>query len=247
MSHYDLDSEVHVSEHNRSIDFLYPTPSPKKLRVVERLREVRQEVGRDDPVHPLKSRKRAPSNVARMFHFRQRNSSSSSDEILTQNKRERYGLAKHNEDADNKDHDNDNPDKKRRCGSEHEQVVDEGQQLEDGHEEVGGGDQLGDGHEDVGCEEDQGTVRPILNQWVKYSLFESLSDFDHGCKLFVCHIKKQDGSYIIQLHDSEVKIDATLAPRCQSHVPFLKSGCVVRIMSTHGGPDDLTVVSYVDL
>ena len=52
---------------------------------------------------------------------------------------------------------------------------------------------------------------------------------------------------IVRLPDSEVKIDATLAPRCQSHVPFLKSGCVVKILSTHGGPDDLTVVSYVDL
>ena len=82
---------------------------------------------------------------------------------------------------------------------------------------------------------------------MKFSLFEYLSDFDHGCKLFVCQIKKRDGSYTIELHDSEIKIDATLAPRCHSHVPFLKSGSVVRIRSTHGGPDDLTVVSYEDL
>ena len=41
----------------------------------------------------------------------------------------------------------------------------------------------------------------------------------------------------------EVKMDATFAP----HVAFLKSGSVVRILSTHGSPDDLTIVSYEDL
>ena len=42
-------------------------------------------------------------------------------------------------------------------------------------------------------------------------------------------------------------MDATFAPRCHSHVAFLKSGSVVRMLSTHGSPDDLTMVSYEDL
>ena len=48
-----------------------------------------------------------------MFHFCPRSSSNSSDELLTQNKRERYGLAKHNEVFDNMDNDNNNPTNKR--------------------------------------------------------------------------------------------------------------------------------------
>ena len=42
-------------------------------------------------------------------------------------------------------------------------------------------------------------------------------------------------------------MDTTLAPRCHSHVAFCKSGPVARILSTHGGPDDLAIVSYEDL
>ena len=90
-----------------------------------------------------------------------------------------------------------------------------------------------------------GEVVPVLRDWGKYNLFDSLSDFSFGCRLMILKCSSEEMK--LMLSDSEFSIEASLSQRCRNYIPFLKPGSIVKILITFGGIHDLTIVSIVGM
>ena len=268
LSHLQLNSEDHW---NSDVELV--SPSPKKPRVVERLREVRI---LDQPLDlecgqqtSSVATKRAAPSVARMFNFC--NPSSDEEETFTQDKEKRYGLV-----VDRRGNQQTAPSKSTTgtkstasskltapssCKSSAFSKSTAPSSCKSTVSSMSTGSSKSTAPASKSTEtvssrsttsaakelfEKEGGLQPILSEWFKYRLFDedTLSDYSHGCKLQVVDISSSDEGFVIKLHDTEFEIEARLNPRCKTHIPFLKRGSIIKVLITHGGVNNLSIVSF---
>ena len=85
-------------------------------------------------------------------------------------------------------------------------------------------------------------VCPVLSDWCKVELLETLSDFAKGATLQVIRVEVAGDEVRVILHDGQFVLEATLNSSYRSMIPYLKPNCLVKLLLTSGGVQNLHIV-----
>ena len=114
--------------------------------------------------------------------------------------------------------------------------------FEEAHDEVVAVEKIGINVEDY--EPLTGGVLRNFKQYRNLAIDETLSSFDHETILQVRSISILDDYMKIQVHDSEEWVNMTVDEKLRDDIKEIQPNCILTVLKTKGGPENLTLVSY---
>ena len=114
--------------------------------------------------------------------------------------------------------------------------------FEEAHDEVVAVEKIGINVEDY--EPLTGGVLRNFKQYRNLAIDETLSSFEHETILQVRSISILDDYMKIQVHDSEEWVNMTVDEKLRDDIKEIQPNCILTVLKTKGGPENLTLVSY---